>query len=264
MRLRCKRPRPRQAAVAALQMACMLPPPFCSAPPAIPGIAQPRRRARARRRCVRRADSRAGGHLQPSRREPPIWQAASAQSGAPQPRDLPRRGGGPCAATVQSCRPSVPAAAVPDSSCAALAPSQPPGSAAHSASTGRECQPRWWGRPAAVDTQACARAPCGWGTAVGAHRVGTAHGGGCRARGAGGRARIPSSAHRGRPGCAVQSSERRGQCARATRRVGWPRRRVHSRGSSLASLLGRRRGGQAGGPCGGSELRGGDCGGWQG
>jgi hypothetical protein len=166
VRLRCKRPRPRQAAVAALQMACMLPPPFGSAPPAIPGIAQPRRRARARRRCVQRADARAGGHLQPSRREPLIWQAASPQSGAPQPRDLLRRGGGPCAATVQSCRPSVPAAAVPDSCWAALAPSPPPGSAAHSASTGREGQPRWWGRPAAVDTQACARAPCGWGTAV--------------------------------------------------------------------------------------------------
>jgi len=261
VRLRCKRPRPRQAAVAALQMACMLPPPFCNAPPAIPGIAQPRRRARAHRRVSSVLIHEPEDTCSVCGASLPFGKLPACHQARP---NLPRRGGGPCAATVQSCRPSVPAAAVPDSSCAALAPSQPPGSAAHSASTGREGQPRWWGRPAAVDTQACARAPCGWGTAVGAHCVGTAHGGGCRARGAGGRARIPSAARRGRPGCAVQSSERCGLRARATRRVGWPRRRVHSRGSSLASLLGRRRGGQAGGPCGGSELRGGDCGGWQG
>jgi hypothetical protein len=66
----------------------MLPPPFGSAPPAIPGIAQPRRRARARRRCVQLADARPGARLRPRlRRAPP--HLASCQ---PVPQARPNRG----------------------------------------------------------------------------------------------------------------------------------------------------------------------------
>ena len=206
----------------------MLPPPFGSAPPAIPGIAQPRRRARARRRCVQRADARAGGHLQPfaarashlASCQPAIRRAPTAGPAAARRWTLRRHGTELLPLCARSSR-------ARQLLCCADAQPAP----------GQRCAQckHWARRPAPLVGAPCS---CGYASlSPGPLRLGhccarsggTAHGGGVSsARRTGGRARIPSSAHRGRPGCAVQSSERRGRCARATRRVGWPRRREHS------------------------------------
>jgi hypothetical protein len=65
MRRQCKQPRPRDKAAAKPQMACMLPSPVGSGPPAISDITQPRLHAHARRHCVQRAGVCHGGRQLP-------------------------------------------------------------------------------------------------------------------------------------------------------------------------------------------------------
>ena len=148
----------------------MLPPPFGSAPPAIPGIAQPPRRARARRRCVQRADARPGARLRPRlRRAPP--HLASCQ---PVPQARPNRG--TCRARPWGLRrhgAELPPPRTRSSRALQLVGCAdarlPPGGAALGASTlgGKAGPEGGGGRPAAAAaSHACAKATAGWGSAV--------------------------------------------------------------------------------------------------
>ena len=128
--------------------------------------------------------------------------------------------------------------------CAGARP--PLGGAALGASTGREGQPRRWGALGNGGHASPRPSRCRLGLCC-ARSGETAGGGSCRARGAGSRARIPSPTPRGWPGCACRRPSV--VASVPALRGGWagPGGVCTHRGSSLASPLGRRRGGQAGG-----------------